>query len=281
MAESLAALLDPREIGILRAEDICPTLALYRIAHEGVSGGAVLGVGSLPKRWTGARIAELAQRLEAGAPVFRGHSEGIVRIPIGKVLKGITQTKDGETEAFALVHITDPTSAEDALMKILDTASIEADLSLEPTREGWRVAQVERVTGIALAQKSGGNSPGFPRAALIAAVRESLAPENDNGDEPDKNAPERPDSHAVIEESLAGKNLTRGEWEYVHRRVGARLTSEVDRNQIIQEVTLCLSDLDEAKRLYRRPSPPPAAPAEKRRGPMDYTNVEHNELIPR
>jgi len=279
---TLLDLLDPAERARLRRSDRRPTLALYRVAHEGVSGGAVLGIGRMPKRWSRARVTELAEKMNGGVPVYRGHSDTSERIAIGNVIKCFTKIANSGVEAFALVHIAKPEAAKEAVMMKLDAASIEADLSLEPGGDAWDVAQVERVTGLALAEKSGGNAPGFSRAGLIAAVRESL----DANDDPPAHADARDgnnhcDVGATISEALAGKNVTRGEWEFVYRRVMARIGDDRDKSRIILEVKLCLEDIEEAKRLYRRPPPQIAAPAERFRGPLDYRNPEHNELIPR
>ena len=164
-----------------------PTLALYLIAHEGSSSGAVVGLGSVPKRWSRARIEELANCIDGNnTRVYRGHRKGGgKRTPIGRVIRCFTKENGGGLEAIALVLLIDPKSAEDALMKILDAASIEAELSLEPDGDFWKVARVENVTGLALAEKNGHHT-GFPRAGLIAAVRETT----DDAGIPDTHSPE-------------------------------------------------------------------------------------------
>lgn len=279
---NIAGLFEQAERARLMLANPRPTLALYLIAHEGVSGGTVVGFGRLPKRWTAARVEELASVMNRDAvPVFRGHADAAIsRTPIGKVVKCFTSAKNGEAAAFAIVHIVEPKAAEETLMKKLDAASIEADLTLDPTSDGWQVAQVERVTGLALAERQSGNAPGFPRAGLIAAVRETIDGDGGNSAGADQIVEKTTELHSMIEQALAGKNLSRGEWEYVHRRVAARVGDGSDQNLVTQEVRSCIEGLDDAKRLYRRP-PPPAAPAERYRGPLDYTNPEHNELIPR
>lgn len=143
-------------------------LALYRIAHEGISTGAVIGLGRISKRWLPEMIIRLSNTINSGLPVYLGHSMG-KRSPIGYVVKSFSRQNSKSVEAFIIARLTHQEYARQACDRRLDAASIEADLSLEPTETGWNVADVHRVTGIALAN-SRGHSPGFERAGLMRTL---------------------------------------------------------------------------------------------------------------
>ena len=76
-------------------------------------------------------------------------------------------------------------------------------------------------------------------------------------------------------------NLTESERAFVLRRIAERLPENtVESEKVRDEVSLAINALDEAKRLYRRPPAQIPVPFERRRGPMNYRDPEHNDLIP-
>lgn len=281
--DDIAWYLTPAEKARLKLKDPRPTLALYRIAHEGISMGAVVGLGRTPKHWSAEMIEQLKQKVGKNLPIYIGHPNGTTnRTPVGYVLKSFVK----DTDAFAIVHFTDPMAAEQAERRMLDAASIEADLSLEQTPDGWEVAQVERVTALALEDEIH-HTPGFSRAGLIAVTREL----DDNPSPPDVESPvedttvelplpPQPDLRVTIQHELRNKNLTTKECEFIHNRVAARVGNEFSEQQAKAEIYNSLTDLQEAKRIYRQPPQPVQVPAERHKGPFDYANPEHNELIP-
>lgn len=281
----LVATLTPVEKARMILVNREPALALYRVALEGVSGGAVVGLGRLPKIWHANAVEQLASLMDRrNLPVYRGHGRpGERRAPIGRIVRCITNKENGAANAYALVHVVEPASIEAVAKNTLDVASIEAELALEAGNDGWEVKNVEQVTGLALAD-SQSSTPGFSGATLVAFTQESLddvpvaAQPQDGAPASAYNEPN--DIAGTIERELAGKNLSQAERDFVLRRITARLPLDCSRDQVRHEVGHMMKDIEEMKRIYRRPVYA-AAPAEKPRGPVSLTNPEHNELIPR
>ncbi len=154
---------DPRQI-----------LVVYCVAHEGISTGAVVGMGRVHKTWCAERIEELNMRIaEEQILVYIGHPNGRRhrRIPVGYIIDSYTAGIEGCVSAMAIVQFTDPLAAKHAQRRQLDLASLEANLSLDPTPEGWDVGEVECVTGLAIADARY-DTPGFERAGLIRFIGE-------------------------------------------------------------------------------------------------------------
>ncbi len=269
---------------LLKAKDIVsvlrsgrrPLIAAYRVAHEGISTGPVSGVGRAAKRWNSSRVNELAERL-GGAPIYIGHQYGAgPRRAVGYVLSAKALESHNGAEAVAVVAVEDPRAARDVEEGKLNVASIEADLVLEPEGNQWQVAGVEAITGLALAS-SQRHSPGFSRAALLACTHE-LDGEDDPEPEPARESP----VERTAAQAMENLNLTDSERRFVMNRVAERLPGEAATPECINdEVGLAISALDEAKRLYRRPPAHVPVPFERHRGPVNYADPEHNDLIPR
>lgn len=175
----------------LMARDPRPLFVELIAGHEGLSTGrlaALNGPGRPAKKfWTKERIAELAQKLKPGAPVFSAHASGRkARRAVGVVMDAGLRTIAGVLSACGLCWVSDPETKHQIAAGELDTCSVEAEVECYREKsdadEPWIVSAVRKVTGIAL-----GNSrevkPGFPGAAVLAAVEEfnpeSPAPPDD------------------------------------------------------------------------------------------------------
>lgn len=276
---SIKNFLTDSDISMIYKTGRKPLLAAYRIAHEGVSTGPIVGMGRAAKEWSASNIGELAERIK-GAPVYVGHRVGSgPRRAVGYVLRGKKIDGANGAEAVAIVAVEDPRAAEEIGRAILDTASIEADLVIEPGDNSWRVMGVENVTGLALAS-SKKNPPGFDRAELLAATRELDADDNETSTA--QAPPASDDSFDVVVCGEIDKlKLTESERNFVNRRLAERVPErDADPSAARTEIALAIRSLDEAKRIYRKPAAAVSIPFERRKGPHDYTNPEHNELIP-
>jgi hypothetical protein len=278
-SKDVGALLEEKDKAAILRMGRKPLLAAYRVAHEGISTGPLSGVGRAAKRWDASQIRELAEKLSS-APVYIGHYSGAgPRRPVGYVLRARSLEGSNGAEVIAVVAIEDPRAAWEIDDGVLDTASVEAELALEPAAAGdkeWKVASVESVTGLALASAKR-HSPGFQHATLLACTQE-LDAEETATTEP----PPAPSVEESAKEIIGNLNLTDSERGFVMRRVAERLGEQaVETEKVKGEVNLAINALDEAKRLYRRPPAQVPVPFERRRGPMNYTDPEHNELIPR
>ena len=276
-AKDVGALLDEKDKAAILRMGRKPLLAAYRVAHEGLSTGPLSGIGRAPKRWDASQIRELAEKL-SGAPVYIGHYSGVgPRRPVGYVLRAKSLVGADGAEAIAVLAIEDPRAAWEIDDGALDTASVEAELALEPMGDKeWKVAAVESVTGLALASARR-HSPGFRHATLLACAQELDA---------DQTPPAQPSVATSVEESAAKiiekLNLTEAEQRFVLKRIAERLGNDAGESEDVKnEVGMAITALDEAKRLYRRPPAQAPVPFERRRGPLNYTDPEHNELIPR
>jgi len=270
-----SALLDERDKAVISRMGRKPLIAAYRVAHEGLSTGPISGVGRVEKRWDAQQIGALAEKL-SNTPVYIGHSSVGSRRAVGFVLRAKPIDGPLGAETVAVLAIEDPRAAQDINSGALDTASVEAELALEPNGSEWKVAAVESVAGLALASARK-HQPGFRHAALLACTHEL------DSEEPTATTPP---AATAVEESAAGLieklNLTDSERGFVLRRVVERLSDNpVEAERVRDEVNMAIRVLDEAKRLYRRPPAPIPVPFERRRGPMNYADPEHNDLIPR
>jgi len=289
-------LLEDRDRALVMRSARRPLIAAYRVAHEGVSTGPVSGLGRAAKQWGSSRVNELAEKLR-GAPVYVGHYTGSgPRGAVGYVLRAKIIDSPKGAEAVAVVAIEDTRAVENVKDGMLDTASVEADLVLEPDDKNWTVSSVEAVTGLALAS-SREHAPGFARARLLACTHELDS--TDEGDTPaveqtHRSAPAefsesvaddpcvRPKVDQVATEAMENLNLTDAERRFVMKRVVERIPQEAASPESVRdEVSLATGALDEAKRLYRRPPSRTPVPFERRRGPVSYTDPEYNDLIPR
>ena len=164
----------------IRRRDHHPMFVELLAGHEGYSTGK-LGTGTGRKRparkkWTRERMSELVTRLRAGVPVFLYHSQARKpRRPVGEIISAAEKWVKGMLGATGIAYISDPAIKQKIRSGELDTCSIEAEVEChrepETPDDAWMVDAVRAVTGIAL-----GNSrlqkPGFPGAALLAAVEE-------------------------------------------------------------------------------------------------------------
>lgn len=265
---SLTALLTDEEKRRIGVERTSPTLALYRVAHEGISSGVLEGLGPAPKRWSAGAVRKLADALGAKrVPVYRGHGN-FPRQPVGYVVKCFTIVENGKTSAFALVHITDAKAEKEALMKKLDTASVEADVELEAGEGAWEVTDVSGADAVAVAESSR-HKPGFELAELIAASKEK----------PDGSNTRRVDAREELVRRLASLNLTDEERGLI-ARITAERAKDNDAESIHSYAQACLDTLNWARTAYRRRKGTPIPVTRKKFGAPDYSDPDYNELIP-
>jgi hypothetical protein len=149
------------------------TMALYRVAHDGVSTGRAVGMGRTPKRWSHKLIFELVASMEGKLlAVYVGHSLSMHRKPVGSVIHVFATEFEGSTDAFSVIKFTDDAAISQLQRGQLGAVSIEADLVLECTPDGFVVDGVEQVTAVAVADENQ-HTPGFKRAGLVSMPPET------------------------------------------------------------------------------------------------------------
>lgn len=266
---SLKQLLTDARLKSLRRLSVPPTLALYRVAHEGISFGSLEGIGPAPKRWNADMVEKLAKLLDTErVAVYRGHGNGkSSRRPIGHIVKCFTIMENGKISAFALAHITDAKAQKEVLMKKLDTASVEADVEIKASEGAWEVTDVNRAHAVAVADSTQ-HKPGFELAELISASREKL----------DEINPVR-SAEAELNFQLTSLNLTNEEKEVI-ARISAEHAKDADAKTLRSYAQACLDTLTWARTAYRKRKEIPMYTARKKFGAPDYSDPDYNELIP-
>lgn len=164
---------------MIRGRDPHPMFVEFLAGHEGVSTGSLKsGTGrGRPARkiWSREKVREIARKLGMGVPVFLFHSRGSrSRKPVGEVLSAAEQWVKGMLGATGVAYISDRVAREKIRTGEIDTCSIEAEVEchrMQKESDSWVVDAVRNITGIALGD-SRRQRPGFPGAALLAAVEE-------------------------------------------------------------------------------------------------------------
>lgn len=169
-ASEIASMIDPQTMSRIRAQDPHPLFKAFVIGHEGESEGYLVGVGNIIKRWYRYAVEELNRKINAGLELFHGHAE---------TNHEPNRSSIGEVVGKRLMAIGDRVSSVIACYIYpsfrhlpLDVASIEAEVQLEDDRKkgGLYIAEVGRVTGIALAS-SAVEKPGFAGATLLGELQ--------------------------------------------------------------------------------------------------------------
>ena len=169
-ANEIAAMIDPARMRTIKQTDARPVFKAFVVGHEGEATGNMLGVGNVVKRWFSRMVERLHDKISAGLQLFHGHAEGTNdqagRQPIGEVVGKKLDRISGRLSSVVACYIYPSYSHLP-----LDVASVEADVEMEGDgRRGLVIADVERVTGIAL-----GNSaierPGFEGATLLGQLQ--------------------------------------------------------------------------------------------------------------
>jgi len=160
----------------IRSMDQHPCFLALEVGEEGISTGAIAGHGNAAKVWGPAQIQELAERMQpahvmSGPEVYEGHTNGLPRQSIGKVVGSIARTVAGKAKAFAVAYLYPRTSRDKAARGELDTCSIEAALDFIKRGGSWIVNKVMDVSGLALASRKLA-TPGFANATILATVQE-------------------------------------------------------------------------------------------------------------
>jgi len=177
----------------IRSSDDRPMFVELIAGHEGVSTGALMaGRSGRPARklWSRASVSQLARKIRAGLPVYLFHNPGHAsRRRVGEILSSSESWSRGRLSARGLAYIRDPETKAMIREGRLNTCSIEAEIECHRDPSGdelpWVVDAVRKVTGIALGS-SRLQRPGFPGAAILAAVEEfgdAETPEEPAGEE--------------------------------------------------------------------------------------------------
>jgi hypothetical protein len=178
-SNEIAAMIEPDRLREIRAHDPHPLFKAFVVGHEGEAKGYVVGLGNTVKRWFRQAIEMLTRKISVGLQLFHGHGEtndNAGRQAIGEVV-GKRGMKIGDRLSAVVACYIYPSFRH----LPLDVASIEAEVALEEdARRGLYVAEVERVTGIALAN-SAIEKPGFAGATLLGQLQ-AFARSKDIGD---------------------------------------------------------------------------------------------------
>ncbi|HUT54610.1 MAG TPA: hypothetical protein VM658_14565 [bacterium] len=297
----------------LHGADERPMFVTLLAGHEGWSTGS-LTAGAGPKRkarkrWARAVISELAHKLRSGVPVFLFHGGSRGRRPVGEIVAAAERWVKGVLGAEGLAYISDPEVKERIKAGELDTCSIEAEVEChrDPRAPGdsWIVDTVRKVTGVAL-----GDSrlvrPGFPGAALLAAVEEFEADGNNAGAEAEKisalearlksrddelqslsaelaavkardeESRRSREAGSRAEKILAGKNVSHAERSIILDEIKKRPPAGSDLETAVSaRVEDELQKISRLRELWARERV--AAPPEK----ISSDSMQHNPLIPR
>lgn len=227
---------------------------------------------------------------EARVPVFVGHSgQGLSsRKKVGEIVEPTLRQSGNRAEVYTAIELTDPKAIEAVKSGELDSVSIEAELELirDEKKRDWEVNSVRKVTGVALADSRKG-FPGFKDAKIIGPIMEMSGGSSNSSDGRGDAVAE---AMLAAEETLSGLNLMEAERRFVMQNVVRSLGSlppDEDVSQRVKdEMSARIDELDELKKLYRRPASYVSAPLERPmhkapRNFKDYLDPEINELIPR
>ena len=169
-ANEIAAMIDADRFRQIKQLDPKPIFKAFVVGHEGEAQGVMLGVGNVIKRWFKSAVQSLFAHINKGLQLFHGHAEGTNdtagRQAIGEVVGKRLMSISGRLSAVVACYIY-PSFKH----LPLDVASIEAEVDMdEDPKRGLYVADVARVTGIALAS-SAIETPGFPGATLLGQLQ--------------------------------------------------------------------------------------------------------------
>ena len=174
-ASEIAGMIPAEKMAEITAKDPHPVFKAFVVGHEGEAKGNLVGVGNVIKRWFRDMIERLHEKISVGLQLFHGHAatnDTAGRIAVGEVVgKKILKIKDRISTVVACY-------INPSFKNLpLDVASIEANLDLRDAGRGFVVADVNKVTGIAL-----GNStidqPGFPGATLLGQLQAFIKENN-------------------------------------------------------------------------------------------------------
>jgi hypothetical protein len=167
-ANEIAAMIPMAKINEIKAADPRPVFKAFVIGHEGEARGNVVGIGNVVKQWFRDAIQKLHDKIAAGIQLFHGHpaaGDTGPRTPIGEVV-GKRLMRIGERLSSVVACYIYP-----AFRHLpLDVASIEADVQMEQKGKNVVIAEVDDVTGIALAS-SAVETPGFAGATLLGQLQ--------------------------------------------------------------------------------------------------------------
>ena len=169
-ANEIAAMIDQDRLRQIKQMDPKPVFKAFVVGHEGEARGVMLGVGNIVKRWFRRAVESLHEHISKGLQLFHGHAEGTNdtagRQPVGEVVGKKLANISGRLSAVVACYIY-PSFKH----LPLDVASIEATVTMdENPRQGLYVVDVEKVTGIALAN-SAIETPGFEGATLLGQLQ--------------------------------------------------------------------------------------------------------------
>jgi len=167
-ANEIASMIDPARLREIKLQDPKPVFKAFVVGHEGEASGYMVGVGNIVKRWFRSAIEILSSKISVGLQLFHGHSdtnETEGRQTVGEVVGKKVMRIQNRVAAVVACYIF-PSFRH----LPFDVASIEAEVDLEESKDGLYVAEVGKVTAIALGN-SAINKPGFPGATLLGQLQ--------------------------------------------------------------------------------------------------------------
>ncbi len=250
----------------VRGSDRGPLFVELVAGHEGWSTGNMV-TGTVKRKtrkfWSRQMVARLARVLRPGVPLYMSHQQGAGQRPqVGEIKSSRQDMKNNCLQATAVARITDPLAKQGIKTGKINTCSIEAEIVCRRDRDmannSWLVSAVNKVTGVALGN-SRTDRPGFPRAAVLAAVEEFEEKKQEVEDGPETG----PEGRETGEQGGAQDD----------RRV-EELTAELERkNQRLDELGRRLDEYE-----AREKSEKAAAQAEKAaRKELDNTSLKESE----
>ncbi len=197
---AVAEMIGPVRMGQITSVDGEPMFVSLTVGHEGVSGGAISGLGAIVKEWSARVIRRLAELLRpAGrqpAAIYDGiehyHGNADARIAVGEVVHGRTTEGQHGLQADAIGYVY-PGSVREAIRNgERDICSIEADVTYSLTDARRAIVEDVYAACAVVLGHSSRQQPGFA-GARVALISEMCPPE----EAPEKKEPEKPASKAT------------------------------------------------------------------------------------
>ena len=177
-ADEIAGMIPADTLARIRMSDPNPVFRAFVVGHEGEARGNMVGIGNIVKRWYKDAVEKLHERISAGLQLFSGHAETNSqegRTAIGQVV-GKRLMRIGDRLSAVVACYINPSFRH----LPFDVASIEAEVTMDRDGRGLKIAEVDKVTGIALGN-SRVNVPGFAGATLLGELQ-AFAKTNGQGD---------------------------------------------------------------------------------------------------
>lgn len=179
-ADEITRYIPPATIAAIQKRDPHPLFRAYCVGEEGEATPNVIGLGGRVLNWLRTAISAMVQKLQFGTKIFHDHAETnehAGRTIVGELVGKALEYVGGKMRAIAVTYIY-PAFRD----VVADTASIEAEIEIDPTGNSNVIdgVHVQSVTGIAVGD-SRKHKPAFAAAGLIAQLQAYEAQATEGG----------------------------------------------------------------------------------------------------